>query len=47
MSILKYKIKKMCKIPYYCYMCIKYPFLYPRNRFTDLHYNNWKIIEWL
>lgn len=27
-------------------MCIKYPFLYPRNRFTGLHYNNWKIIEW-
>jgi hypothetical protein len=27
-------------------MCIRYPFLYPRNRFTGLHYNNWKIIEW-
>jgi hypothetical protein len=27
-------------------MCIRYPFLYPRNRFTNLHYNNWKIIEW-
>lgn len=26
-------------------LCIKYPFLYPRNRFTDKHYNNWKIIE--
>ena len=25
-------------------LCIKYPFLYPRNRFTDKHYNNWKII---
>ena len=25
--------------------CIRFPFLYPRNRFTDLHYNNWKIIE--
>lgn len=25
------------------YMCIKYPFLYPRNRFTGLHYNNWKL----
>lgn len=21
-------------------LCIKYPFLYPRNRFTDVHYNN-------
>ena len=26
-------------------LCIRFPFLYPRNRFTDLHYNNWKIIE--
>ena len=26
-------------------LCIRFPFLYPRNRFTGLHYNNWKIIE--
>ena len=26
-------------------LCIKYPFLYPRNRWTGLHYNNWKILE--
>ena len=26
-------------------LCIRFPFLYPRNRFTDLHYNNWKITE--
>ena len=25
------------------YLCIRFPFLYPRNRFTGLHYNNWKI----
>lgn len=25
------------------FLCIKYPFLYPRNRFTGLHYNNWEI----
>lgn len=25
------------------YLCIRYPFLYPRNRFTDKHYNNWKL----
>lgn len=43
---LKNKIKKFIRIPYCCYMCIRYPFLYPRNRFTGLHYNNWKIIEW-
>lgn len=42
---LKNKIKRFIRIPYCCYMCIRYPFLYPRNRFTGLHYNNWKIIE--
>lgn len=42
----KNKIKRFFRIPYCCYMCIRYPFLYPRNRFTNLHYNNWKIIEW-
>ena len=26
-------------------LCIRFPFLYPRNRFTGLHYNNWKLIE--
>jgi hypothetical protein len=40
-----YKPRKWCRIPYCTYMCLKYPFLYPRNRFTNLHYNNWKIIE--
>lgn len=29
------------------YLCIKYPFLYPRNRFTDLHYTNWTLHEYL
>ena len=24
-------------------LCIRFPFLYPRNRFTGKHYNNWKI----
>ena len=37
---------KIKRILYSTYMCIRYPFLYPRNRFTGLHYNNWKIIEW-
>ena len=27
------------------YLCVKYPFLYPRDRRTGKHYNNWKIIE--
>ena len=42
---LKNKIKRFIRIPYCCYMCIRYPFLYPRNRFTNLHYNNWKVIK--
>ena len=25
------------------WLCIKYPFLYPRNRFTGKHYTNWKL----
>ena len=29
------------------YLCIRFPFLYPRNRFTGLHYNNWKIRDTL
>lgn len=37
--------KKFKRTIYSCYMCIKYPFLYPRNRFTGLHYNNWNIIN--
>ena len=24
-------------------LCIRFPFLYPRNRWTGKHYNNWKI----
>lgn len=27
-------------------LCIRFPFLYPRNRFTGKHYNNWKLIEY-
>lgn len=27
--------------------CLKYPFLYPRNRFTGNHYDNWKILNWV
>lgn len=26
-------------------LCVKYPFLYPRNRWTGKHYNNWKLID--
>lgn len=27
--------------------CIRFPFLYPRNRWTGLHYNNWSILDWV
>ena len=30
-------VRRMYRIPYCTYMCIRYPFLYPRNRFTDKH----------
>lgn len=40
-------LKKIKKLIVDAYLCIKYPFLYPRNRFTDLHYNNWKIVNFL
>lgn len=36
--------KKFKKIVYSCYLCIRFPFLYPRNRFTGLHYNCWKLV---
>lgn len=28
-------------------LCLKYPFLWPRNRFTGLHYNNWRLLDWV
>jgi hypothetical protein len=27
-------------------MCIRYPFLYPRNRWSGKHYNNWTILNY-
>ena len=38
---MKRKLKNIIKATA---LCIKDTFLYPRNRFTDKHYNNWKII---
>lgn len=37
--------KKIVKPIKSVYLCLRYPFLYPRNRWTDLHYNNWTIIN--
>ena len=28
-------------------LCIRFPFLYPRNRFSGLHYNNWKLLDYI
>lgn len=44
-KIFKKINKKFKKIISSTILCIRFPFLYPRNRFTGLHYNNWKIIE--
>ena len=40
-------MKKLIKIINSIILCIRFPFLYPRNRFTGKHYNNWKIIEYI
>lgn len=34
--------RNFCRTINACVLCIRFPFLYPRNRFNDLHYNNWK-----
>lgn len=33
------KFLNLPKTIYSCYLCIRFPFLYPRNRFTDRHHN--------
>lgn len=35
--------KKIKKIITASILCIRFPFLYPRNRWTGRHYNNWTI----
>ena len=40
---LRYKWKRLCNTPKSVYLSLRFPFLYPRNRFSGLHYNNWKI----
>lgn len=45
---LSYKTKKFLMWPYNAvrssYLCIRFPFLYPRNRFTGNHYDCWKLV---
>jgi hypothetical protein len=40
----KYKVKKPTVSTI---LCIRFPFLYPRNRWTGLHYNNWRTLDFL
>lgn len=42
-SKIRYNLKQWINIPYATYLCIRFPFLYPRNRFTGKHYSNWYI----
>ena len=42
---VKNKIKHILNIPRATYLCIRFPFIYPRNRFNGLHYSNWKLID--
>lgn len=44
---LKNKMKKFIRIINNIILCLRFPFLYPRNRFTGYHYNNWDIIEFV
>ena len=39
------KLKKFSHTVYSTLLCLKYPFLYPRNVFTGRHYDNWKLLE--
>jgi hypothetical protein len=36
---IKYKLKKWSRIPKCTLLCIRFPFLYPRNRFSGFHYH--------
>jgi len=40
MKLKKCQLNKIIKSTW---LCIRFPFLYPRNRFTGLHYNNYKL----
>ena len=52
MTVIKKKIKRFINSYIIApinntLLCISFPFLYPRNRFTGLHYNNWEINTFL
>ena len=37
--------KTIWKYMYSTWMCVRFPFLYPRNRWSGKHYNNWNILS--
>lgn len=45
-SVITFIKTKIIKPIHSTYLCLKYPFLYPRNRFTGLHYTNWKLHQY-
>lgn len=47
MSRIKTLFKRFFKAVESTVLCIRYPYLYPRNRFTGLHYNNWKLHDYI
>ena len=42
----KRKLLKPYKIVESIILCLRFPFLYPRNRWTGNHYTNWKLYEY-
>ena len=43
---MKNPFKLIYKVIQSSILCIRFPFLYPRNLCTGLHYNNWRIKEY-
>lgn len=40
-------IKNIKNIPYNIYLCLRFNFLYPRNRWSNKHWESWKLEEYL
>lgn len=39
--------KYFYETPRACILCLRFPFLYPRNNYTDLHYNSWALMGYI
>ena len=50
MKKLSYRTRRFLMWPYNAvrssYLCIRFPFLYVRNRFTGNHYDCWKLVDY-